>query len=137
MPSPGKASIVPHVREVLRFSSLPHSLEPLPRGMDIDHIANLSEGPNLDQSPVASRTPPQRESDSSCKISLTEVKDSRSDDYQPPVVASGLEVIVSNVSPVRPSSSDVGGFSTLARYDIHIRAAIYDDTADITRGTRQ
>ncbi|KAI9462614.1 hypothetical protein F5148DRAFT_218134 [Russula earlei] len=95
MPAPGEAHIVPHVREVLRFSSLPHSRGPL------DNIAKLSGESKQDLNLAGSCTPPPPppESDSSlCKSSITEVMDS--------LPSGSLEVIPSSVAP--SISSDVG-----------------------------
>jgi hypothetical protein len=118
MPSPGKVPIVPPVHEVLRFSSLPCSLEPLANAMDVDNIAKLSEESERVRNPCGSScaSPPQKETDSSlsCKTPVVE------DNSIPPVsqlpsVVPGLEVILSNVPPSGLSLSlDVRPLSVLA-----------------------
>lgn len=109
MPSLGKAPIVPPVQDVLRFSSLPCSLEPSAESMDVDILAKFSKGSEDDGNPARSRTPaPPSElgGSSPCRISATEVKALPCSNEQLPSVESGLVVIASNVSP-QPSTSDV------------------------------
>lgn len=112
MPSPGKESIVPLVHDVLRFSSLPCSFEPLADRMDV----NTSEKSEPDRNPARLRTPPPpKELDSSsCKISETEVKRLPSSHNELPFVATGLDVMTftfaqlpamtHQTSPERPDS---------------------------------
>ncbi|KAH9996661.1 hypothetical protein BJV74DRAFT_280065 [Russula compacta] len=75
MPSPGKASIVPPVHEVLRFSSLPCSFEPLAARMDVNTLSEKSEP---DRNPAALQT---------------EVTSLPSSHNELPSVATGLDVM--------------------------------------------
>ena len=97
MPSPEKASIVPLPHEVLRFSSLPRSLESSTDIMTVDNDANaiLSEEPKRDKSPERSQTPPpptELDSSSSLETPMTEVERTPTNSQQPSV-ASSLEVM--------------------------------------------
>ena len=95
MPSPEKAPIVP-LREVLRFSSLPRSLEPLTDAMNVDNNAKLTEESERDKNPDRSHTPPPpKELDSSSlfETPMPEVKSTHTPKSQHPSVASGLEVM--------------------------------------------
>jgi hypothetical protein len=118
MPSPGKVSIVPPVHEVLRFSSLPCSREPIAHAMDVDNIAKLSEESERVGNPSESRTSPSHQGldSSSCRTLVMEDKSPPSI-CQLPSVASGQEVISSNSSNVSPSvlpqSSNVRPFSVV------------------------
>jgi hypothetical protein len=138
MPSPGKASIVPPVHEVLRFSSLPRSLEPLADVMDVDNIAKLPEESQRVASPPRSRTPPsQKESDSSLSCKTPVGDKSLPSTSQLPSVAADPKVILCYVSPsVLPLSLDVRLYSVLAKIDTHI-CADTRGTPQITRGTRR
>lgn len=96
MPSPEKASIVPPLHEVLRFSSLPRSLGPSTDAINIDNPVKLAEESERDKSPERLRTPPPpKEQDSSFSLGtpMTEVKNTTSPNSQQHSVASGLEVM--------------------------------------------
>jgi hypothetical protein len=123
MPSPRKTYLVPPAREALRFSSLPRTFQPLTDAMDVDNITKLSQESGRDESSAELRTqppppPPEGlESSLSWEIPATPA----TEDNTPPVcdqfpsVASGLEVVASEVSPVVPLLSlDVRSASSLA-----------------------
>jgi hypothetical protein len=112
MPSPGKVSIVPPVHEVLRFSSLPCSLEPLVNTMDVDNTAKLSEESERVRDLSKALTPPPHRGldSSSCQTPVAGEKSSPSISPLPSVTL-GQEIIPSNPSDASPSvlpqSSDV------------------------------
>ena len=103
MPSPEKSSIVHPVHEVLRFSSLPRSFEPLNDAMNIDNHVKSAEEFQRDKSPEKSRTPPlPKEPDSSFLFgtSMAEVKNTPTPNSQHQSVASGLEVMTFSFTPL-------------------------------------
>ena len=103
MHSPEKASMVP-LHEVLRFSSLPRSLEPLTDAMKVDNNAKLTEEPERDRSLEGSHTPPppppkELDSSSSFETPTTEVTSTPTPNSQHFSVASGLDVMTFSFTP--------------------------------------
>lgn len=102
MPSPEKASMVP-LHEVLRFSSLPRSLEPLTDALKVDNNAKLTKESERDKSFEGPRTPPppppqELDPSSSFDTPTTEVTSTptRNPHFS---VASGLDVMTFSFTP--------------------------------------
>jgi hypothetical protein len=96
MPSPEKASIVPPPHEVLRFSSLPRSLESFTDAMNADNNAKLTEESGRDRSPEGPRTPPppkELDSSSPFEAPTTEVESTPTPNSEHPSVTPGLGVM--------------------------------------------
>ncbi|KAI9465677.1 hypothetical protein BJY52DRAFT_477970 [Lactarius psammicola] len=104
MPSPRKTTSVSPVRETLRFSSLPHTLEPLANDMVVRNIGRSPTESEREKEPSASHTlPTSNEMGTPLHDKPTPGADTlRSCSDQSPAAGPSSEVTASDVSPVGP-----------------------------------
>ena len=104
MPSPRKTVSVSPVRETLRFSSLPHTLEPLANDMGVPTVGKSPTESEREQGPTTSHTSPvPNEIDIPSREEPAPGADAlRSCDDQFPAAGPSLEVTASDVSLAGP-----------------------------------
>lgn len=140
MPSPRKTTLVSPVREALRFSSLPRTLEPLVDHMEVRKVGKSPTESQREKEPTASPVlPASNETDTPLPEKPTPGANTlRPCNDQFAATGPSLVVTASDVSPVSPLLPlDVRALMFWRDNNVHVCAVLSDDTYRIVEGARQ